>query len=153
MKTLWITVVMLTLGSISKAQITMSPLTTSCGKKCSGSVQFQNNSVVPVPFTVEAYNTTFDQAGPHYSPLLPSEHIVFDKNSGKLQPREIREIDFKLMCDTTCGVTVFFIAGGSKTADGINMKFILTHQIYSGCAKPSNCRTEVLTAAGLMPKK
>lgn len=134
---------------------TLSPLISEFSikpnKTAHGSFKIQNNGLLPVAFTVEADDFIFDKYGRHVQPLTAAEHVVVSPSSGRLGPKEIREVEFKIVCDTRCNI--LFRAGmvTGRTAQGMLVKVWLDHVAYLSQSK--HPRQDAMVAAGLIAGK
>jgi hypothetical protein len=127
----------------------VGPITADCSPKCSGSYQIQNQSLVPMQFTVETFTLHFSKTGPIRSALESSVSVRLSQSSGRLGPKEVRRIDYQIRCAVLPCVVQFenaFSAG--HTANGIAVKIALSHTVYVD-SKAKDARKRILTAARL----
>jgi len=120
-------------------------------KFVSGSFQVQNNELVPVAFTVESYRLTFDSKQLHFQIPDSGMQIVLSQSSGRLGPKEIRRIDYKMSCSSVpcqAAIKVGLITG--RTKDGAQVRIIISHVVYLGSSKSP--RQDALIEAGLLKK-
>ena len=126
--------------------------TTKVGKTIRGSFQIQNNNVTPEPLTLDSSELSLDSNGtPHYGPLRSTTRVILSQTSGRLGPKEIRQIDYKISCDVLpCAVAIASAFTVGKTVDGIQVRLVLPFSVYLGTSK--HPRVEALHAAGLDTK-
>lgn len=120
------------------------------GKTARGSFKVQNNSLTPTSFVVEADDLTLDKYGRHVDPLTPSEHVIVTPSSGRLGPKEIREIEFKIVCDTQCNI-LFRTGMVTGRTTQLLVKVWLDHIAY--LAQSKHPREDAMANAGLIAKK
>jgi hypothetical protein len=144
-------------ASAARSQ-TISPLVTECGKKCVGSFTVQNNAVIPMVTTVEAYSFGLDSKGQHFRSLDSTAHVTLSETSARLGPKEIREFNYKIRCDALpceVGILASMVVGHTQAQDGspgIQVRLALEHCVYV-CDKSKNCRRSLLDEAGLQAHK
>src|SRR5258708_20445949 len=86
-------------------------------KSVSGSFQIQNNELAPVAFTVESYRLTFESQQVHFQLLDSGMNISLSQTSGRLGPKEIRRIDYRISCAVVpcqAAIKVGFITGHTR---------------------------------------
>lgn len=132
---------------------TISPLVQECGKKCTGSFTVRNDQLKPVAFTVESYSTQFTTGAsrPMPVPVRAGTTVQLSETSGRLGPKEVRQIDFKISCaQLPCGLT--FLTGmiTGHASDGLAVRLILPFSVYA-CDKAKGCRLRILAAAKIIP--
>ena len=121
-------------------------------KFVSGSFQVQNNELIPVAFTVESYRLTLDSQQLHFQMPDSGMQILLSQSSGRLGPKEIRRIDYKISCSSIpcqSAIKVGLITG--RTKDGAQVRIIISHVVYLGSSKSP--RQDALIQAGLLAKK
>lgn len=144
---------LLLLGSVAHAQ-TLSPPRSSfadCSKKaCSGTIQFSNDGLKPMTFTLELAHVDVYQDGPKFTHLQEGESIDVSESSGRLGPKETREVDFKVRTSQPGHFTlsIMVVMRPPKADDGISVGLVLAHFVYGGCKRASSCRDEILSASG-----
>ena len=122
------------------------------GKVSHGSFQIQNNALQPVAFTAEYYTVAFDPRGPRYQPIDAGVAVELSQSSGRLGPKEIHRIDYKISCRALpCAVAIKVGMVTGKTKDGMQVRIILPHFVY--LAQSKSPRRDILMAAGLIQKK
>lgn len=132
---------------------TISPLVSECSRKCSGSFTLENNAVIPLVATIQAFQFTLDSKGQHFR-ALDTAHVILSDSSARLGPRETREINYKIRCDEPkCGVAILatMVVGSTKNSSGtgtIQVRLALQETVYV-CDKSKNCRRSILDEAGL----
>lgn len=147
-------VLFLLFASAAHAQTIAPPtaeISTKPGKISRGSFQIQNNALQPVAFTAEYYSVAFDPRGPHYQPVDASVTVELSQSSGRLGPKEIHRIDYKISCRVLpCAVAIKVGMVTGRTKDGMQVRIILPHFVY--LAQSKRPRQDILTAAGLIQK-
>src|SRR6266404_3757865 len=126
-KIVWFALFDLFLFTLAANAQTLTPLVSEfnvrAGKTARGSFKIQNNSLTPVAFTIEADDFTLDRYGRHIQPLTSAEHVALSPSSGRLGPKEIREIEFKITCDTPrCEIVFRTAMVTGKTSQGLLVK-------------------------------
>jgi hypothetical protein len=132
----------------------VGPVTADCTKNCKGSFFIQNQSVVPMAFTIEPYSMHFAQNAvkPTIDTLDPGVVVKLSETSGRLSPKETRQIDYKIICAKAPCVTTLltgFLTNRHVT-EGITVRLILPHVVYQS-DKGRNARKEILAAYGVTP--
>jgi hypothetical protein len=128
----------------------ISEFNIKAGKTARGSFKVQNNSLTPIAFTVEADAFTLDKYGRHVQPLTASEHVVMSPSSGRLGPKEIREIEFTIVCESACNIIFRTGMVTGRTPQGLQVKLWLDHVAY--LAQSKHPRQVALVNAGLMKR-
>jgi len=145
-------VLMLILAARVNAQVTIAPFMGECGKKCNGMFMLRNDSVSPVVFTVDAYSVTFSQEkqGPVQKPLNDVT-LKLSQSSGRLSPKESRQIEFKFQCaELPCQVMFMSAMTLTKPINGMTVRFMLPFTAYSDTSA-KGARLRCLRAAGVTP--
>ena len=147
--------IFLLFASAAHAQTIAPPtaeLSAKPGKSVRNSFQVQNDALQPVAFVIESYSVTFDSPGPHYHALDPGMVVETSQSSGRLSPKEIHRIDYKISClALPCAVAIKTGMVTGHTKDGLQVRTILNHFVYLALSK--HPRQDILMAAGLMQKK
>jgi hypothetical protein len=146
-------VFLLMIATSCRAQMTLTPVKTECGKKCSGSFFLINNGLTPETFSIDIRTTHFSQSaqGPVMTPLDNATAKV-SQSSGRISPKESRQIDFHVQC-TMLPCQVSFISSftqGHTKPGQVAIRVAVMHTVYS-CEKQSGCRLATLQAAGVTP--
>lgn len=154
MKTISLLAVLLMTTGVAHAQSiapVISEFNIKPGKTAKGSFQIQNAALVPLMFVVEANDFVLDHDGRRTQPLKPSEHVEIFSSSGRLGPKEIRTIEFKVTCDSACNIKFRTGMVIGRTAQGLLVKIWLDHIAY--LAQSKHPRHDALTNAGFVIKK
>ena len=147
-----IAALVLLFASAASAQ-TVFPVISEYGKKANGSFQLENNTLLPLAVTIEAYNFSVDKTGKHMRKLDSTTHIQLSETSMRMGPKETREISYRLKCDVLpCEVSILsgMVVGhtqGDKDHPVMQVRLILDHTIYL-CAKAKGCRSGIISASG-----
>lgn len=134
----------------------ISPLNYECGpKKCSGSYVISNAGLKPLQFTIEAASVHWKEVGqrPAQTLLDPTVTVKLSESSGRLGPKEQRDIGFTIQSSTPATVQLLtgFITG--HTASGIAVRAIIPFSVYICLASAKDCRRNTLIAEGFLSKK
>jgi hypothetical protein len=150
----FLAIVILILGaSVCHAQ-TVSPITAEYGRKANGEFQITNNTVQPMVVSLEAYSFSLDSKGQHFRKLDGTTHLVLSETSARLSPKEVHSFNYRITCDVLpCYTTILSGMIVGKTQDGIQVRLILPHSVYTCQKKASKCREQALKEAGLLAKK
>ncbi len=156
MKTLlWFAIVnVFVFAATSSAQTIAPPIAEYRAKPAkfvNGSFQVQNNELAPVAFTVESYRLIL---GSQLRFQVPDSgmQILLSQSSGRLGPKEIRRIDYKISCSSVpCQVAIKVGLITGRTKEGMQVRMILSHVVYLGSSK--SARQDALIEAGLLAKK
>lgn len=131
----------------------ISPLYMECSvHHCAGRFNVGNNGVVPLVATIDPHGLEYrrGQHMPVITPLRPWEHVQTSASSVRIPPKQTREVDYQVNCDTVpCAVAM----SASMTAQihvngGIQARVILFSEMFV-CEKAKNCRANTKRAAGL----
>jgi hypothetical protein len=133
---------------------TVSPIVAEFGKKANGAFQITNNTVQPMVVSLESYSFSLDSKGQHFRKLDATTHVTLSESSARLSPREVHEFNYRITCDVLpCYTTILSGMIVGKTQDGIQVRLILPHSVYTCQKKASKCREQALKEAGLLAKK
>ncbi len=157
MRTVMLVIVTL-LGSLCSAQ-TLLGLRSECGiqpgKKCQGHFQLRNDGLKSLNFSIDSASVEFskEKQRPIREGLEEGVSVWLSESSGRLSPKETREIDLKVSCEHLPCVVAFantIMAGHTK--EGIAVALGLPHYAYLCDKKDSkNCRLQILKNAGIVP--
>jgi hypothetical protein len=130
---------------------TISPAIVECAaKKCNGEFTITNNGINPMTVTVEAHSFALGaNGGTVLRPLDSTAELQLDEMAARLGPKAGHTFGYKLRCkQTPCLVTMYAAMMGAHTDQGIAVRVVLPHVIYS-CDKAKDCRARVRKEAGL----
>lgn len=154
-KIFWFIVDLFLFACAANAQTINHPIqefSTKPGKVSRGSFLITNNQLVPISFTVETYSASFYNQKINFHPLDSGVKIELSQTSGRLGPKEVRQLDYKISCTVLpCVVSVQTAMVVGRTPQGVLIRIILPHLAYLAMSKKP--RQEILMAAGLPPKK
>ena len=132
----------------------IEPIHNECSRKCSDSFWITNTGLAPLTFTIESYQLAIKDHQPVQVPLDSRIIIKLSETSGRLAPKERRQIDVKILNDVPEATAVTILTGFmpvQHVTSGIAVRIILPHEIYfSGLnQKLKGTRERFLTAASI----
>lgn len=152
MKKILLAAVVMVLGSSVQAQ-TLLGIKTECGKKCEGSFQIRNDGLKPLMFSIDTTSVHFskEEQRPIRDGLEEGVDAKLSQSSGRLSPKETRQVNFKVRCKQMPCVVAFstgMVVG--KNAEGVAVRLVLSHYVYLD-SQGKGARLRILQAAGVVP--
>jgi hypothetical protein len=146
-------VVFLFAVTVARAQ-SISPLTTECSKKCSGSFTITNNGLKPLNVVLEKRGFVVDAGQPHLTELPTGVDIQIGATSAVVPIGQSHAFFFKMKCDVLpCHAQILaLLSSGAHAAEGLQVTLGLPHVVYA-CEKKQNCRADTLKSLGYEPNQ
>ena len=147
-------VFLLLLVAASASAQTISPLTSECSKKCSGSFTIKNNGLRPLTVTLEKKGFTVSKDGtPTLTPLPQGIEVELGASSAVVPIAGTHTFFFKMKCDELpCHAQILaLMSSGDRLANsGLKLALGLPHVVYA-CERKENCRLNTLRNFGYDP--
>jgi hypothetical protein len=146
---MFIAVGCLLLASLANAQ-TITPLTSECSKKCSGSFIVRNDGLKPLRVVLEPHGFEVLPTGDvKLTPLAQGVDIELGARSATVDIGQSHQFFFRMKCDSIpCRAQIMcFMQPAQHTSEGIVLNLGLPHIVYL-CDKKKDCRVNTLRSLG-----
>jgi hypothetical protein len=148
-------IIFLAATAVTASSQSISPVITSCGKKCVVDFTLKNPTLVPLFVTLEGQSFSLDKTGdPVLRPLDPGVVLVFSEKSSRVPINSEHRFTVKMTCaNYPCSTMIFatMTIGKTKDANGatLQVRFRLPETLYACESHADKCRDQVRKAAGL----
>jgi hypothetical protein len=134
------------------AQVTLTPVTSECGKNCSGQFMVTDNGLAPTVLTINLQSLTVANGRPVFAPLPSTAHVELSEMSARVGGKQSHMFAYKVHCDVMpCVVAMWMTAMSGHTDSGLAMALHIPHIAYV-CEKQKNCRLNTLRGWGVQVK-